>query len=229
MKSANRGSLPYAGRVLRLLVAASMGVPLSLAAQRTPGNVESASHSDVARIIEAARARGLPTALLQAKAQEGAAKGASERQIVDVLVTYANALDVAQNALGSADDVDVEAGASAVRMGVTGAALQRLRAAGATGSMGMSFVVMVDLITRGVPVDTAVEGLSRLMEASRGRPDLKGLQTHVARVMSRGGSALAAFQSYGPINAPRVNVPASLDAATRRARPGERPPEPIAP
>lgn len=86
--------------------------------------------SDVLRRIEDARDRGLPTRAMALVALEGVVKGRSGAEVVAAVESLAVDLGRAREVLSSAGQTpsgeDVEAAATAIRMGVDGAAVAEM-------------------------------------------------------------------------------------------------------
>jgi len=116
--------------------------------------------SDVARqvaaLVEDARAAGLPTDPLIARAFEGASRGADAAGIVNGVRRQSGAQLAARGALGTGTQPDeIVAGASALLAGVPPDSLARLRLARPGGNLVIPLVVLCDLVARGVPADAA--------------------------------------------------------------------------
>ncbi len=110
----------------------------------------------VSVVVRDARAAGLPTDPLIARAFEGASRGADAAGIVAGVRRQAGALAVARGALGAGSQPDeIVAGASALLAGVPADSIARLRTARPGGSVVIPLVVLCDLVARGVPVATA--------------------------------------------------------------------------
>jgi hypothetical protein len=110
----------------------------------------------VAALVHEARAAGLPTDPLIARAFEGASRGADAAGIVNGVRRQAGAQAAARGALGPGSQPDeIVAGASALLAGVPADSLARLRLARPGGSLVIPLVVLCDLVARGVPADAA--------------------------------------------------------------------------
>ena len=110
----------------------------------------------VSAVVREARAAGLPTDPLIARAFEGASRGADAAGVVGSVRRQAGALGAARAALGVASPPDeIVAGASALLAGVPADSLTRLRAVRPGASLVIPLVVLCDLVARGVPVDVA--------------------------------------------------------------------------
>jgi hypothetical protein len=115
---------------------------------------------DVARqvgaLVDEARAAGLPTDPLIARAFEGASRGADAAGIVAGVRRQAGAQAASRTALGAGSQPDeIVAGASALLAGVPQDSLARLRLARPGGNLVIPLVVLCDLVARGVPADAA--------------------------------------------------------------------------
>jgi len=110
----------------------------------------------VSALVNEARAAGLPTDPLIARAFEGASRGADAAGIVNGVRRQSSAQAAARGALGPGSQPDeIVAGASALLAGVPADSLSHLRLARAGGSLVIPLVVLCDLVARGVPADVA--------------------------------------------------------------------------
>jgi hypothetical protein len=110
----------------------------------------------VAILAHEARAAGLPTDPLIARAFEGVSRGADAAGIVNGVRRQSGAQAAARAALGPASQPDeIVAGASALLAGVPADSLSRLRLARPGGNVVIPLVVLCDLVARGVPADVA--------------------------------------------------------------------------
>jgi hypothetical protein len=183
--------------VLAIALAASVRAQTGTASSpRLPAAVEAA----VNRIADSARARGLPTDPLFAKAAEGALKGADAERILDSVRGLVRNMDVARDALGScASSAELVAAASALYVGVKPSQLAHMvQTAGNCGTSGrlvMPLVVLADLVSRHVSADVAVSSLETLV--ARGAPDgqFETLRAAVERDIASGQRPDAAAQT----------------------------------
>lgn len=176
--------------LLAVMAAIAADVP-RLAAQQ-PAAVESETAQ---AIVDRAAREGLPTTLLRAKIAEGIAKHASAARIAEVARAYYDALS-AVHGLSLTDATEWEAAASALRGGVSLAALRDIHAARPGAEDATAFIVALDLVQRGVPADSVRRGLVRAVKAGATSRDLLALQTHVAAAMVNGTSALDAYRAW---------------------------------
>ncbi len=169
-------------------VSAATSTP-ALAANRPEASprLDPTAAAEVERIVEAARADGLPTAPLKSKALEGAAKGSPPARIVAVVRAHAAALAQARAALGnSSGDAELGAGAAALLAGVPADSLARLRAVRPGRSMVVPLVVIADLIARRVPAPAAVTSVLLTSRAGVADADLMRMRSRVERDIAAG-------------------------------------------
>ena len=147
----NRALPLVAVLVLMLAPAARAGDEARLGARLAPDVAR-----QVAVLVQEARAAGLPTDPLVARAFEGASRGADAAGIVGGVRRQAGAQAAARGALGNGSQPDeIVAGASALLAGVPADSLARLRLARPGGSLVIPLVVLCDLVAGGVPADAA--------------------------------------------------------------------------
>jgi len=113
------------------------------------------TRSLVASVVDSARAVGLPGEPLIQRALEGVTKGAQGPRIVAAVRRLATDLGTARSALGTrATAPELEAGVAALRAGAGPQVLTQLRDA-RRPPLTMALAVLADLVTSGVPVDSA--------------------------------------------------------------------------
>ena len=123
---------------------------------RLGARLDAETAAAVAAVIEAAREKGLPTEPLIDRALEGAGRLAAGPRIVASVQSLAADLETVREALGAGSSpAELVAGASALSAGVRPDTLARLRAARPQQSLVVPLVVLTDLVTRRVPIDTA--------------------------------------------------------------------------
>lgn len=175
-------------RTLRILLAVFLW--LSLAAEHAEAQARTAlpdslfdasSNAELRRVIEEARASGLPTAPLVSRALQGGARHVSGPRVVALVRAHADSMRAARFALGTLSNSDeLDAGATALRAGASRLALRRVRMTRAPGEATTALVVLADLLTRGIRIADASDALVDLAEHA---PDstLLSLQAAVAR------------------------------------------------
>ena len=191
-------------RALLLLAAAgALGAPAGrLHAQRDVqaeaalARLDPATRAAVLAVADSARAAGLPTAPLHAKAAEGASKGAAGARIVAAVRELAAGMRQVRDALGAgAAEAELVAGAGAVAVGVPPDGVRRLRGALGERATTQSLVVLTDLVRRGVPRDDAVDAVLRLARAGTTDAELLRLRAEVASDVGGGMAPRAAMET----------------------------------
>ncbi|HEX9611689.1 MAG TPA: hypothetical protein VF978_07350 [Gemmatimonadales bacterium] len=203
------------GRAFGLAAFLALAVPQAAVAQDPRlGRLDAETRTAVTALLDSARAGGLPTEPLLDRALEGAAKGAAKEQIVAATRRLAGHLARARDALGTkASPAELEAGAAALRAGVDSTMLSALRRSRPRQSLTVPLAVLADLVTSGVPADTAARavlalapfvGDDALIEFRRDVDrDIALGAPPAGAAMVRGGSILDAFsQGDRPSNPP---------------------------
>jgi hypothetical protein len=185
-------------------------------APRLPANVEVV----VNRLVDSARARGLPTDPLTAKAAEGTLKGADSARIVSAVRRLLDELETARQILGStAPSAELVASASALHAGVTPSQLahvaQLRRSPERSERLVMPLVVLADLVARRVSADVAVSSLETLLSRSAPDAEFASLRAAIERDIANGTAPDAAMRARS------AAVVRTLDARAGVARPPE--------
>jgi len=190
---------------VRMKCLATLAVALAAVARAqtgaaNPPRLPAAVEAAVSRIADSARARGLPTEPLYAKAAEGVLKGADATRIIDAVRGLSHELDVARESLGScASSAELVAAASALHAGVSASKLAHLmqtaNTCGTPGRLVMPFFVLADLVARQVSADVAVSSIETLV--ARGAPDAQfaNLRAAIERDIASGERPDAAARS----------------------------------
>jgi hypothetical protein len=132
-----------------------LGSPLHAQEPRLTQRLGTAAADSIAHLIAQAEREGLPTAPLNAKALEGAGRGAPPARVIQAVTNLVTALRGARAALGAHHSADeLAAGAAALQNGVAPEVLQQLGKTEATRPVTTPLVVLTDLVSRGVPRDT---------------------------------------------------------------------------
>lgn len=155
--------------IAMVALAAGLLVPGLLEAQdpRLARRLDSATLEAVAGVIDSARQQGLPIEPLVQRALEGAAKRAAAAQIVAAVQRLAQELTLAREALGSSSSpAELDAAASALRAGVRVTDLTQLRQRRAQ-SLTVALATLADLVTSGVPPDSAAAAVIALAASAR--------------------------------------------------------------
>ncbi len=218
-------------RLARLVVAAGAWVSavslipaIALGIPSASPRLDPATAAEVERIVEAARSDGLPTAPLRSKALEGAAKGSAAERIVAVVRAHAGALAEARTALGaSSADVELEAGAAALLVGVPADSLARLRGTRPGRSVVVPLVVIADLVARRVPAPAAVTAVLLTSRAGVADADLLRMRSRVERDIAAGVAPANAVHLRARSLAVRAGATPTGREPPRPARPEHRP------
>jgi hypothetical protein len=153
--------------------------------------LDPATRSEVARLVDSLRAVGVPAEPLVVKALEGQAKGADGPRIASAVRNWGADLASARTALGPAtSDAALVAGASAIRNGVSAAALTQIGAARAQGGSLVPLAVLSELTAAGVPVDTAVAAILNVARTGGTDEDFRGLQRGLGRGHNGGADGM---------------------------------------
>jgi len=146
------------------------------------GRLNEGSRYQIELILDSARVAGLPTAPLESKALEGISKRVDGRRIVVAVRMVFRSLRDARSVLGAGATPDeLNAAASALRVGVTRAELAHLTQTKRDKAVTIPLVVLSDLITRGVPRDTASQTILQLWQRGAADDDFLGLWGRVER------------------------------------------------
>ena len=133
-------------------------------------------------ILDSARMAGLPTGPIESKALEGIAKQKHGRVITSVVRDVYRSLLSAQTALGDrASASELTAAANAMRVGISTAELAHLARTRTDKDLTVPLVVLSDLVTRGVPRDTASQTIFQLWQRGAADDDFLGLWRGVER------------------------------------------------
>jgi len=182
---------------------------------RLVAQLDPATQQRVSAVIERARAASLPVEPLVDKALEGARKRAPDARIVDAVTSLAARLDSSRIALGMAStEAELVAAASALQAGVGTPVLSRLRQERAGKSLAVPLVVLGDLVTRGVPHDTASALILLVAHEGLGDETLLAIQRDVQRDVRDGAH---------PATAAAIRARGAVSGASTRLRPTRGP------
>lgn len=174
----------------------------------------------VESVVDSARTVGLPSEPLIQRALEGATKGAAGPRIVAAVRRLATDLGTARTALGPRTSApELEAGVAALRAGASPEVLTRLRDA-RRPPLTMALAVLADLVTSGVPVDSASTVVLALAPNARDA-DLVEFRRAVERDISLGAPPGAAA-SVRALNT-GVRLTSDAGAGAPPGRPPSRP------
>ncbi|MGH7680200.1 MAG: hypothetical protein ACRENU_17145 [Gemmatimonadaceae bacterium] len=187
----------------RLLIIALATGMLSASAAAQDGRdplmrLERTARYSVEVLLDSARLMGLPTRPIESKVLEGLSKNKPPRLILNVARNVFRALREARAVLGPTASVDeLEAAAVALNAGVTQADLAQLARSrqekAQERQLTVPLVVLVDLISRGVPRDTASQTILQLRQQGAADDDFLGLWRGVERDIVSGADPGAAL------------------------------------
>jgi hypothetical protein len=168
-------------------------------------------------LLDSARMIGVPTKLLESKALEGISKGADDRRILQAVRIEFAALRDAKAVLGpKAQPDELSAAASALRVGLRQTELADLSRMQQGKQLTVPLVVLADLISRGVPKDTASSTISQLWQRGAADDDFYGLWRGVERDIDSGTDPGVALLNRAREIPARVPPPASPPASPAR-------------
>jgi len=134
---------------------------------RLERRLDTATLHTVSGVIDSAKLQGLPIEPLVQRALEGAAKHAAPAQIAAAVRRLAQELATARDALGmESSPAELDAAASALRAGVRPADLTQLRHR-RTQSLTVALAALADLVSSGVPPDSAAAAIIALAASAR--------------------------------------------------------------
>jgi hypothetical protein len=207
-------TLALTGLILAALGAAAVA-PALAQEPRLQGRLPDEARMEVNRVLSAAREAGLPTEPLVDRALEGASKGATGPRIVTAVQRLEAELRAARDALGPhSTDEEIVAGASALRAGASPADLARLRRARTGRTLTVASAVLADLVSVGVPVDTAVSAVIALAGGAADA-DYIAFRRNVEQDVALGASPVAALGV-------RLDAAADMGDLGQTAGPGGR-------
>jgi hypothetical protein len=180
-------------RVSGLVLVAALLAARAASAQdpRLEHRLDSTTLAAVGALMDSARSAGLPVEPLVQRALEGTAKHAEPDRIIAAVRRLAGELGVARASLGrGSSPAELDAGASALRAGVRPEDLTLLRQR-RTQSLTVALAALTDLVTGGVPPDSAATAVLAL--ASRARDDqIADFRRAVERDIALGATPAAA-------------------------------------
>jgi hypothetical protein len=188
--------------------------------ERLRARLDPETASQVLRIVERARADGLPTEPLVGQALQGAAKGIPGDRIVSAVRENAGALRDAKAALGNvSSESELVAGAGALLSGVPRDTLSRMRESRPSQSLVVPLVVLADLVARRVPADAAMTAVMSASRAGVRDADFMKLRERIDQDIRAGVSPVTAVETRA-----RALLLRTGQANERARPPGPAPP-----
>ncbi|MHB0947947.1 MAG: hypothetical protein ACYC3Q_00205 [Gemmatimonadaceae bacterium] len=183
---------------LRAVVAACCVLLLPAATTRAQepqllSRLDPSSRYAIEVLLDSAARLGLPPEALLSKTLEGISKGVPAPRIVAVVKRYFAALRSARSTLGGNASVDeLSASAGALQAGVDPKTIINLRSS-RKGSILTPLVVLVDLVSRGVPQDDASSAIIGMSQKGAVDSDFMGLRRGVEQDILGGSPPGAAL------------------------------------
>jgi hypothetical protein len=183
-----------------------------------------AARYQIELIFDSAKVAGLPTAPLESKALEGISKRIDGKRIVAAVRLVFRSLREARVALGTSASTDeLNAAAGALRVGISNAELAHLARTRREKPLTVPLVVLSDLVTRGVPRDTASQTIFQLWQRGAADDDFLGLWRGVERDIVSGTAPGAALLNRAREIPSRGPPPATPPASGARPERSETP------
>lgn len=159
--------------------------------------LDAPSRAAITALVDSARAQGLPVEPLMEKTWEGLQKGADGPRIVAAVRSLALEMASAHVALGTVASADeIKAAASAMHAGVPAVELGKMKQqSGLRRSLTLPFTVLADIVSRGVPVETAANAIRRLVGAGARDADINTFQRNVRVDIEQGAPPAAAVET----------------------------------
>lgn len=166
--------------------------------------LDAPSRAAIAALVDSARAQGIPVAPLMEKVYEGMGKGADGPRIVAAVRSLTLEMASAHRALGTVASADeIKAAASAMHAGVPAVELGKMKKqSGLRRSLTLPFTVLADIVSRGVPVETAARAIRSLMGAGAKDADINTFQRNVRVDIEKGAPPAAAAETRAKAGVP---------------------------
>jgi hypothetical protein len=170
---------------------------------RTGPKLDNPTKVAVLAIIDTARAQGIPVEPLMEKMYEGLGKGADGPKIVAAVRNLALEMSIAHSALGAVATTDeIKAAASAMHAGVPAVELGKMKKqSGLRRSLALPFIVITDIVSRGVPVGSAVNAVKSLVGAGAKDKEINDFQRNVKEDIQQGAPPAAAAETRAKTSA----------------------------
>ena len=167
------------------------------ASAQLPAGLGAASKDTLRRLVDSARAVGLPGEALIAKAAEGALKGADDARIIKAVRNLVRELADARAALPPrAAAGTLSAAASAIHAGVSAQAVRDLWTADQSlpeSDLAIALVTLADLVASHVPGEMAANSLRELLRRRAPESQLAAFRLGVADDVRSGSSPESAI------------------------------------
>jgi hypothetical protein len=163
---------------------------------RTQPKLDEPTKVAIRAILDSALAQGIPVEPLKEKMYEGLGKGADGPKIVAAVRNLALEMSIAHSALGAVATTDeINAAASAMHAGVPAVELGKLKKQSRLRSLTLPFTVLADIVSRGVPVGSAVNAVKSLVGAGAKDKEINDFQRNVKEDIQQGAPPAAAAET----------------------------------
>jgi hypothetical protein len=170
--------------------------------------------AEVGALVDSARLLGIPTEPVVDKALEGAAKRAPSKRIVTVVRSRFHELVSGRSALGNvASEAEIIAAADALHAGASRDVISTLRARRPSAPLTIPLAVLADLISRGVPADTAASAVLALATTPASDAQFAALRDDIEADIAKGAPPAIAASVRTRGLPPGVRIPRATEAA----------------
>ena len=182
---------------------------------RIGNRLDAPTRKALSALVDSAKAQGIPVEPLMEKVYQGLAMGADGPRIVLAVRSLTVEMGNAHRELGSVATIDeIKAAASAVHAGVPAVELGKMKKqSGLRRSLTLPFTVLADIVSRGVPVQTAANAIRSLVGAGKRDRDISEFQRNVQVDIEKGAQPKAAAET---------RVKGAVTTATPGPRPEKR-------
>jgi len=186
-----------------LLVSAAFGT-VEAQDPRIGARLDAPTRKAISAMVDSARAQGIPVEPLMEKVYQGLAMGADGPRIIIAVRSLTHELGGAHRALGSVATADeIKAAASALHAGVPAVELGKMKKqSGLRRSLTLPFTVLADIVSRGVPVQTAAKAIRSLVGAGARDKDISDFQRNVSVDIEKGAPPADAAETRAKGAAP---------------------------
>ena len=164
---------------------------------RIGNRLDAPTRKALSALVDSAKAQGIPVEPLMEKVYQGLAMGADGPRIVLAVRSLTVEMGNAHRELGSVATIDeIKAAASAVHAGVPAVELGKMKKqSGLRRSLTLPFTVLADIVSRGVPVQTAANAIRSLVGAGKRDRDISEFQRNVQVDIEKGAQPKAAAET----------------------------------
>lgn len=201
--------------ILTVLLAGSAFQSLGAQDPRIGARLDAPSRKAISALVDSARAQGIPVEPLMEKVYQGLAMGADGPRIIVAVRSLTVELGSAHRVLGSVASADeLKAAASAMHAGVPAVELGKMKKqSGLRRSLTLPFTVLADIVSRGVPVQTAANAIRSLVGRGARDKDISDFQRNVSVDIEKGAppAAAAETRAKGAVAPPRQETGEKFD------------------